>query len=54
MRVTDLKQAPIPPPMCHYELILPNAVCEVAQRADTAAFLLSDHSLLICMIFRYD
>ncbi|VDO35960.1 unnamed protein product [Onchocerca flexuosa] len=46
VRVTDLKAAPIPPPMCHYELTFPNTVCEVVQYSDTAVFLLADHSLL--------
>uniref|UniRef100_A0A1I7VRA1 Elongator complex protein 1 n=1 Tax=Loa loa TaxID=7209 RepID=A0A1I7VRA1_LOALO len=46
VRVTDLKAAPIPPPMCHYELTFPNTVCEVAQYNGSAAFLLADHSLL--------
>uniref|UniRef100_A0A0R3RXY0 Elongator complex protein 1 n=1 Tax=Elaeophora elaphi TaxID=1147741 RepID=A0A0R3RXY0_9BILA len=50
VRVTDLKAAPIPPPMCHYELTFPNVVCEIAQYNDSAAFLLADHSLLACMI----
>ncbi|MCP9262640.1 Elongator complex protein 1 [Dirofilaria immitis] len=45
VRVTNLKTAPIPPPMCHYELIFPNTVCEVVQYNDVAAFLLADHSL---------
>ncbi|CAG9532078.1 unnamed protein product [Cercopithifilaria johnstoni] len=46
VRVTDLKAAPIPPPMCHYELTFPNTVCEVAQYNGSAAFLLADYSLL--------
>nr|CRZ25476.1 Bm638 [Brugia malayi] len=46
VRVTDLKAAPIPPPMCQYELTFPNIVCEIAQYNDSAAFLLADHSLL--------
>ncbi|VDK62423.1 unnamed protein product [Onchocerca ochengi] len=46
VRVTDLKAASIPPPMCHYELTFPNTVCEVVQYNDTAVFLLADHSLL--------
>lgn len=50
VRVTDLKVAPIPPPMCQYELIFPNAVCEIVQYNGSAAFLLADHSLLACMI----
>ncbi|VDK82896.1 unnamed protein product [Litomosoides sigmodontis] len=45
VRVTDLKTAPIPPPMCHYKLNFPNAVCEVVQYDGIAAFLLSDRSL---------
>ncbi|VBB31726.1 unnamed protein product [Acanthocheilonema viteae] len=47
IRVTDLKAAPIPPPMCHYELTFPNVVCEVAQYNGNAAFLLADHSLFL-------
>lgn len=48
VRVTDLKAAPIPPPMCHYELNFPNTVCEVAQLDGQAAFLLADQSLYLC------
>ncbi|VDM09694.1 unnamed protein product, partial [Wuchereria bancrofti] len=50
VRVTDLKAASIPPPMCHYELTFPNIVCEIAQYNDCAAFLLADHSLLACIL----
>ncbi|VDN07535.1 unnamed protein product [Thelazia callipaeda] len=47
VRVTDLKCAPIPPPMCHYELKFSSSVCEIAQNSGTAAFLLGNHSLLV-------
>jgi elongator complex protein 1 len=48
LRVTDLRAAPIPPPMCHYEVILPSTVRDICQSPNSLAILLSDGQIVIC------
>ncbi|KAH7699393.1 elongator complex protein 1, partial [Aphelenchoides avenae] len=45
LRVTDLKLAPIPPPMSHYELALPSTVVGLCQSDSALAVLTSDGAL---------